>query len=310
MSPATGVPWRPLVVITGAVLCIHVLALRGAPESLQWTHTILPFVVSVREAPAPAPSPQRASIASAAPELAPRTRQPAAAPARSMASASRAASTATALAALSIPAPATWRYAATAQWRGMTVAGDAALAWRHDDSTYEASLVLEVPSQARTQRSTGEFGTDGLRPLRFSERLRSEEATHFDREQGRITFSSNRPDVALRAGAQDRLSLLVQLMAAVAANPDRFVPGASTALQVATTRGADEWQFTVEGTEVLVLPAGPLPALKLTRQPRGDYDVRLELWLAPGQAYAPVRLRLTPPNGDWLDLQWSGTDKR
>jgi hypothetical protein len=50
--------------------------------------------------------------------------------------------------------------------------------------------------------------------------------------------------------------------------------------------------------------------LKLTRAPRREYDPRLELWLAPGQAYALARLRLTPPNGDWLDLQWSGTDKR
>jgi len=25
--------------------------------------------------------------------------------------------------------------------------------------------------------------------------------------------------------------------------------------------------------------------------------------------YAPVRLRLTQPNGDWVDQQWSSTDK-
>jgi hypothetical protein len=99
-------------------------------------------------------------------------------------------------------------------------------------------------------------------------------------------------------------------MAIVAASPERFVPGATTALQVAGTREADPWQFTVEAREVLALPAGSLATLKLTRQPRGAYDTRLEVWLAPGQAYAPVRLRLTPPNGDWLDLQWSGTDKR
>jgi hypothetical protein len=34
------------------------------------------------------------------------------------------------------------------------------------------------------------------------------------------------------------------------------------------------------------------------------------VWLAPGKAYAPVRLRLTQPNGDWADHQWSATDSR
>jgi hypothetical protein len=37
--------------------------------------------------------------------------------------------------------------------------------------------------------------------------------------------------------------------------------------------------------------------------------VKVELWLAPGAAYAPVRLRLTQPNGDWVDQQWSSTDR-
>lgn len=198
----------------------------------------------------------------------------------------------------------------SAQWHGMAVAGDAVLAWHQDGTAYDAALVVDTPAQARTQRSTGELAADGLRPLRFSDRQRSEEAAHFDRAQGRITFSSNRPDVALRPGAQDRLSLLVQLMALASANPDRFVPGATLALQVAGTRDADEWQFTVEGRDVLALPTGPTETVKLARQLRGAYDTRMELWLAPGQAYALVRLRLTPPNADWLDLQWSGTDKR
>ena len=50
-------------------------------------------------------------------------------------------------------------------------------------------------------------------------------------------------------------------------------------------------------------------AVRLTRAPRKEYDVKVELWLAPGAAYAPVRLRLTQPNGDWVDQQWSSTDR-
>jgi hypothetical protein len=214
------------------------------------------------------------------------------------------------LAAPLVPVPATWRYAVIAQWRGLVVQGDAVLAWQHDGARYDASLELAAPPlPARAQHSTGALGADGLRPLRFSDRVRTEQATHFDAAQGRIIFSSNRPDVPLQPGAQDRLSVLVQLMALAASNPGRFVPGAVATLQVAGTREADTWRFTVEGLETLAVGTQGVRALKLTRAPQHEYDTRLEVWLAPGQAYAPVRLRLTPPNGDWLDMQWSGTDK-
>ena len=52
-----------------------------------------------------------------------------------------------------------------------------------------------------------------------------------------------------------------------------------------------------------------MPTLKLTRSPRKEYDIKVELWLAPGMDYVPVRLRLTQPNGDSVDQQWSSTDR-
>ena len=52
-----------------------------------------------------------------------------------------------------------------------------------------------------------------------------------------------------------------------------------------------------------------MATLKLTRNPRKEFDIKVELWLAPGMDYVPVRLRLTQPNGDWLDQQWSSTDR-
>ena len=65
----------------------------------------------------------------------------------------------------------------------------------------------------------------------------------------------------------------------------------------------------MEGDEALDLPGGRVATRKLVRQPRGEYDVRLELWLATGMDYVPVRLRLTQPNGDFVDQQWSSTDR-
>ncbi len=340
MKPATGVPLRPLVVLALAVLALHALALWMAPGKVApvlrpAVRTVeperRPSPVAARLAPPHAPAAPLPAAATAPPPrpaaAAQRRSRPAAAtPQETLAAttapgASTVADAAPAPAAagpegmpmprvLVLPGPARWRYAVTARRHGQVITGEAQLAWRHDGRTYEAVLQVSAPPlPLRLQRSTGELGAEGLAPLRFSERLRGEQAAHFDRERGRIVFSSNRPDAALQPGAQDRLGVLLQLAALVAGEPARFVPGATVVLQTATAHEAGDWPFSVTGMEQLALPSGPVSALKLVRPPRHEYDVRLEVWLVPGPDYGPVRLRLTAPNGDWLDLQGSGTDK-
>lgn len=190
------------------------------------------------------------------------------------------------------------------------VPGRAMLDWRPDGERYTATMEIGAAggARARRQHSEGRIDAQGLVPERFSDRLRSEEAAHFDAAAGRIVFSANRPAAALQPGAQDRLSALLQLAGVLAAVPTQ-APGALIALQVATTRDAHLWTFRVEGLDALVLPGGAVQALRLVRLPEREWDVKVELWLDPGQAYAPVRLRLTPGAGDWVDLQWSRTDK-
>lgn len=313
MSPAAGVPRRALAAIAVAVLCVHGLALRSVPHSPPWRPAPAPVVVDLRTLVLPAPPHDVPVQASApTPPLPSHITAPAAkrAPSQVEAPVRRPMPSARATVAVAPPS-ATWQYAASGQWRGAPVSGDATLAWHHDGRSYEASFTLAAPPlPAREQRSTGTIAAEGLQPERFAERQRSEAAAHFDRSRDRIVFSSNRPEAMLRPGAQDRLSLLLQLPALAAADPARFAPGREVVVQVAGTRDADDWRFAVEGVEDLALGGDTVPALRLTRAVRGPYDPRLELWLAPGRDYALVRLRLTPPGGDWLDMQWSGTDKR
>jgi hypothetical protein len=204
----------------------------------------------------------------------------------------------------------TLRYEVLARAKGMEVRGDAQLQWRHDGREYEAMLQVSARLlPTRTQRSTGLLNEDGIAPLRFADRSRHEEATHFQRETGKVTFSSNRPDAALEPGGQDRLTVILQLGALLAGAPGRHPPGSTIVIQTASTRDAEPWTFHVESSEMLELPGGKTETLKLTRPPRRDYDQLIELWLAPGMAYAPVRVRLTQPNGDWVDQLWSSTDR-
>ena len=107
----------------------------------------------------------------------------------------------------------------------------------------------------------------------------------------------------LLAGAQDRLSIVMQLGALLAGDPQRYPPGAVITVQMVGPRDADIWSFNVEGEEHISLPAGDFAARKLTRTPRKPFDDRLELWVAPEIGYLPVRIKLTQSNGDFADLQ-------
>ena len=209
-----------------------------------------------------------------------------------------------------LPPPARLRYEVTAQTHGLQFSGHAVLDWRHDGAQYEASLELGGPLlPTRTQRSRGRITDEGLAPDYFADRGRGEQATHFDRVHGRLVFSNNRPEAALPAGIQDRLSVVLQLAAMVAGQPARFTAGHQFEIPTASTREAEAWLFRVEGEEDLQLPGGAVRALKLQRLPRREFDQKVELWLAPGQDYAPVRLRLTNPNGDTVDQRWASTDR-
>ena len=110
------------------------------------------------------------------------------------------------------------------------------------------------------------------------------------------------------AGAQDRLSVLLQLGALVASEPERFGPGTTLTVQTVGPREADLWLFTFEGRESLTLPGGTLEGIKLVRNPRKPYDQRVEIWLAPALGYLPARIRITETNGDAMDQQWLSTE--
>lgn len=179
------------------------------------------------------------------------------------------------------------------------------LVWAHEGTRYVASLSFGAFGQTRTQTSRGLIGPEGLLPERFSDKFRSEMAAHFNREQGKVTFSANTPDAALLQGAQDRLSVLIQLAAMVASAPERFAPATTLTLQTVGPRDADLWLFTVGNMEALELPGGTVQGLKLTRNPRQPYDQQVDIWLAPTLGYLPARIRITEANGDYIDQKWA-----
>ena len=185
----------------------------------------------------------------------------------------------------------------------------AELLWRQDGTRYEARQQIKAfLLGSRSQSSVGSITPRGLQPERFGDKARSEQAAHFDFERHEVIFSANTPRAAIADGAQDRLSVFIQLGAMLAAAPDRYPPGTQITLTTVGARKADRWAFRVQGPETLDLPAGSTPALKLERLPAEGqpYEQKAELWLGTALHYLPVRIRLTQANGDFVDLLLSG----
>lgn len=213
-------------------------------------------------------------------------------------------------AAASVAPPRQLHYELRGSTYGVELTGEGRLNWQHDGQRYQADLELRIPLlRTRTQRSTGRLTPQGLQPERFSDRRRKEETVRLDHARGALVFGDGREETGLAEGAQDRLSVLLQLGAVLAARPGEPRIGDTFSFEVVGTQDAEPWHFTVQGHEELKLPGGTLRTVRLTREPRKQADQRVELWLAPGRDYAPVRLRLTSPRGEWLDQQWSGTDR-
>ncbi len=173
--------------------------------------------------------------------------------------------------------------------------------------TYEATYFgLSVIKQT----SAGLVGHDGLSPVRFGDKRRgkSEQATHFDKDKQRVTFSNNRPEAPLAKGSQDRSSVLIQLASLLAADPSKSKAGQMIDVPVASTDELEMWRFEVQGEELLALPAGEQATVRLIRRARRAFDQTLELWLAPSLGYVPVRMRQQDSSGV-TDAQLSGADK-
>jgi hypothetical protein len=215
--------------------------------------------------------------------------------------------------AFKIPAPVFLKYQVLGMSKQMNYSAWAEFSWQHDGQRYDSKLeVGAFLLGSRSQTSQGTLGVEGLMPQRFGDKYRSEVASHFQRDKGVISFSTNAPEAPLLKGAQDRLSVVMQIAALLSAEPERYPVGTMLSFQTVATRDAEVWLFLVEKSEILQLPYGEVPTIKINRKPRKprkEFDQAIELWFAPSIDYLPVRLRVTNSNGDFVDQQLRKVEK-
>ena len=202
--------------------------------------------------------------------------------------------------AVELPPAADLSYELSAQQRGFGLKGEALIAWRNSgnsDGKYEVNVEARVPliGKLTEYRSRGTVDSYGLAPDQFYEKRYRKDptTTTFDRDSKTITFTDAKEPYALQGGEQDRASVTWQLAAvARAAGESKFKPGSEWSFVVAGRRDAEPWTFKVVKREKIHTGMGELDTLLVTREPRADgKSESVDIWLAPGQEWYPVKLR-------------------
>jgi len=203
-------------------------------------------------------------------------------------------------------------YKLTGQERGMTYHASGALKWQTQSTpntpkAYEAELrVKAFLVGSRVWRSVGLLAENGLAPIRYSDSWRSERAAHFDATQNKISFSGNTPGVALQSGAQDQVSLFIQMAATVAAK--NFKLGSELNVQTATARDAVNWALTFKSEELIEVDGKQLATQRWVCLPRGKFDSQIEMWLSQSHGGLPVRIKISQVTGNFIDMEMRSTE--
>ena len=203
-------------------------------------------------------------------------------------------------------------YKLSGQERGLNYYASGFLKWQvkpanSSPRNYEAELsVRAFLIGSRLWRSQGVLSNDGLQPKRYSDTWRSERAAHFDSDSKQITFSGNTPSAPLQTGAQDQVSLFIQMAAAVAAQ--NFKTGTELNIQTATSRDAVNWRLTYKSEESIEIKGQRLETQRWVCLPRGKYDSQIEMWLSKSHGGLPVRIKITQVNGNFIDMEMNSTE--
>ncbi|NIA54577.1 DUF3108 domain-containing protein [Massilia sp. TW-1] len=186
---------------------------------------------------------------------------------------------------------------------GTKWSGDALLSWRVTPSSYRVQVeagigVLFAHVNLLTLTSEGTVGDEGFVPTLMTEKRRGRAmtATHFNRQDGTLTFSASAAKYPLVPGAQDKASVPLQLTAIARADPKQL--SGNIDILVGEDRDASVFTFMVAGQEQIDTRLGRIATWHLVRPPKpGSYNSRLELWLAPGYGWYPVQIRNVEASG-------------
>lgn len=192
---------------------------------------------------------------------------------------------------------------------GNPTTGVGSLSWERANDKYRLSIeaginLLITNLNLLTITSEGHIDLFGLTPVISNDIRRTRPATaiHFNHTDKTISFSASNKIVAMENGAQDAVSVLLQLAAIGNAKEAQLTAGREFSIQVAEGRDATPFLFRVIGEEEidskLAADTGKLMTIHVSRPPKpGFYNSQLDIWFAPSIGWYPVQIRNTESNG-------------
>jgi len=208
-----------------------------------------------------------------------------------------------------LPRSALLRYRLNGVEKGIHYQAASELHWQHNARAYAMNLSLKVfLLGTKNWRSQGQITSLGLEPVRFTDIWRKERAVFFDRSAQRIVFDHQDTPTPMQMGAQDQVSLYVQLAAAMAHSGGRWTPGTRLQIQTATVRDALPWILSLEKVETLTLDGRDLQTTKWVAQRLNRDDSQVEFWLSDTLDWLPARIRISQTRGSVIDLHLTGRE--
>ena len=183
--------------------------------------------------------------------------------------------------------------------------GSGKIRWQHDNKNYTMHAEIGVDMlfatiRLYTMQSAGTIAEAGIQPRTVTEtrRGKSTTTTQFNYADKSISFSASPAIIPLTDGAQDKMTVLMQLASVGNADPAQFQPGKEITIQVAEEKEAHLQQFVVLEQTSIESKLGHLVTWHIVRPPCPCvYSSRIDVWLAPELNWLPVQIRNTESNG-------------
>ena len=203
-----------------------------------------------------------------------------------------------------VPPSARLKYNVTGEVKGLPYFVFGELLWVHQADRYSASMeISHFLLGSRMQTSTGALTDSGVSPSQFTDKVHAESSATLDRLSGKASFSDGSAALGLEPGAQDQLSVYLQLALLLASASDPFAQGVHFSFQTVGAHAAEHWNFRVGPLEPMALPAGDLHGLHLTGESTENPDTKVDVWLSPEIDFMPARIRMSQANGDFVEQQ-------
>jgi hypothetical protein len=211
---------------------------------------------------------------------------------------------------IDLPPSAQLHYTIKADHSGLSLSGEASVNWQLTGDKSNPGYTISTETRAAIfgkildAGSHGVIDSYGLAPLQYDDKPRNKNPfqARFDRNAKQISFATSDDTYPILGGEQDRSSIVWQLVSIARAAPKKFVPGSTWEFFVAGRHDAEKWTFAVEERVTLTTPLGNIETVHLVKAPPPDSkDQRLDLWLAPGKEWYPVRLKFSDADGDTVD---------